>query len=91
MRDVQVAPFWNTEMASLSVAPRSSVHRLEKHQMYSRRLSPDCFLQLHSSHCLPGRVYVPWKFLTKTQRRSVQLWILSCGMCSSHVRSESLR
>jgi hypothetical protein len=30
MRDVHVVPFWNTEMASLSVAPGSSVQRLEK-------------------------------------------------------------
>jgi hypothetical protein len=50
-----------------------------------------CFLHLCSSHCLPGRVYVPWKFLTKTLRRSVQSLTLSRGRCSSHVRAESLR
>jgi hypothetical protein len=30
MRDVHVVPFWNTEMASLSVVSGSSVQRLEK-------------------------------------------------------------
>jgi hypothetical protein len=30
MREVQVVPFWNTKMASLSLAPESSVQRLEK-------------------------------------------------------------
>jgi hypothetical protein len=48
-------------------------------------------LQLCMSHCLPGRVYVPWKFPTKTRCRSVQSWILSRGRCSSHIRAESLR
>jgi hypothetical protein len=56
MRDVHVVPFWNAEMVSLSVAPGSSVQRLEKHHMYSRRLSPGCCLQFRSSHCLPGRM-----------------------------------
>jgi hypothetical protein len=56
MRDVHVVPFWNAEMASLSVAPGSSVQDLEKHRMYSRRLSPGYFLQLRNSHCLPGRM-----------------------------------
>jgi hypothetical protein len=64
-------PFWNTEMASLSVALGSLVQRLEKRRMYSRRLYPGCFLQLRSSHCLPGRVYMPWKFPTKTRCSSV--------------------
>jgi hypothetical protein len=73
--------FWNVKMASLSVALGSSVQRLEKRQMYSRKLSPGCYLQLRSSHCLPGRVYMPWKFLMKTQRRSAQLLILSSGRC----------
>jgi hypothetical protein len=54
MRDVHVVPFWNAEMASLSVAPGSSVQRLEKHRMYSRRLSPGCCLRLRSSHYLSG-------------------------------------
>jgi hypothetical protein len=54
MRGVHVMPFWNDEMASLSVAHGSSVQRLEKHCMYSQRLSPGCCLQLRSSHCLPG-------------------------------------
>jgi hypothetical protein len=58
--------------------------------MHSRRLSPGCCLQLRSSHCLPGRVYVPWKLPTKTRRGSVQSLILSRGKCSSHVRAESL-
>jgi hypothetical protein len=44
------------EMASLSVAPGSSVQHLEKRRIYSRRLSPGCCLQLCSSHCLPGRM-----------------------------------
>jgi hypothetical protein len=78
-------------MASLSVAPGSSMQRLEKCRMYSRKLSPGYCLQLRSSHCLPGRVYVPWKFSTKTQRRSVQPLILSRGRCLSHVRAESPR
>jgi hypothetical protein len=56
MRDVHVVPFWNTEMASLSVAQGSSVQCLEKRRMYSRRLSPGCCLQLRSSHCLPRRM-----------------------------------
>jgi hypothetical protein len=34
MREVHVVPFWNAEMASLSVAPGSSVQRLEKRRMY---------------------------------------------------------
>jgi hypothetical protein len=34
----------------------SSVQRLEKRCMYSRRLSPGCCLQLRSSYCLPGRM-----------------------------------
>jgi hypothetical protein len=54
MRNVHVVPFWKTEMASLSVAPGSSLQRLHKHCMYSQRLSPGCCLQLRSSHCLPG-------------------------------------
>jgi hypothetical protein len=33
MREVQVVPFWNVEMASLSVALGSSVQHLEKYQM----------------------------------------------------------
>jgi hypothetical protein len=57
--------------------------------MYSRKLSPGCLLQLRSSHFLRGRVYVPWKFPTKTQRRSAHLLILSRGRCLSHVRAES--
>jgi hypothetical protein len=56
MRDVHVVPFWNAEMASLSVAWGSSVQLLEKHRMYSQRLSPDCCLLLRSSHRLPGRM-----------------------------------
>jgi hypothetical protein len=56
MRDVHVVPFWNAEMASLSVASGSSVQLLEKRRMYSRRLSPGCYMQLRSSHCLPGRI-----------------------------------
>jgi hypothetical protein len=40
MRDVHIVPFWNAEMASLSVALGSSVQCLEKHCMYSRRLPP---------------------------------------------------
>jgi hypothetical protein len=40
MRDLHVMPFWNAEMASLSVAQGSSMQRLEKHSMYSRRLPP---------------------------------------------------
>jgi hypothetical protein len=56
MRDVHVVPFLNVKMASLSVAPGSSVQRLEKRHMYSQRLSPSCCLQLRSSHCLPGRM-----------------------------------
>jgi hypothetical protein len=44
------------EMVSLSVAPGSSVQHLEKRRIYSRRLSSGCCLQLHSSHCLPGRM-----------------------------------
>jgi hypothetical protein len=35
------------------VAPGSSVQRLEKRRMYSRRLSIGCCLQLRSSHFLP--------------------------------------
>jgi hypothetical protein len=31
MREVQVVPFWNVEMTLLTVAPGSSVQRLEKH------------------------------------------------------------
>ena len=62
---LQVVPFWNAEMASLSVAPGSLVQHLEKRRMYSRKLSPGCCLQLRGSHCLPGRVYVPWKFRRK--------------------------
>jgi hypothetical protein len=72
MREVQVMPFWNAEMASLSVAPGSSMQHLEKRRMYSRRLSPGYCLQLRISYCLPGRVYLPWKFPTKTRRRSDQ-------------------
>jgi hypothetical protein len=34
MRDVYVVPFWNAEMASLSVAQGSSAQRLERHRMY---------------------------------------------------------
>jgi hypothetical protein len=49
-------PFWNAEMVSLSVAPGSSVQHLEKRRMYSWRLYPGYFLQLRSSHCLPGRI-----------------------------------
>jgi hypothetical protein len=59
--------------------------------MYSWRLSPAYCLQLRSSHCLSGRVYMPWNMPTKTQRRSVQSLILSRGKCSSHVRAESSR
>jgi hypothetical protein len=55
-RDVHVMPFWNAEMASLLVAPRSSVQRLEKRWMYSRRLSPVYYLQLRCSHCLLGHM-----------------------------------
>jgi hypothetical protein len=53
---MHVVLFWNAEMASLSVAPGSSVQRLEKRRMYSRRLSPDCCLQLRGSHYLSGRM-----------------------------------
>jgi hypothetical protein len=88
---VQVVPFWNVEMALLSVASGISVQRLEKHRMYSCRLSPSRCLQFCSSHYLPGRVYVHWKFPTKIQRRPVQLLILSWGRCSSHVCAESPR
>jgi hypothetical protein len=56
--------------------------------MYSRRLYPDCCLQLRSSHCLLGRMWVPWKLPTKTRRRSVQSLILSRGRCSSYVCAE---
>jgi hypothetical protein len=56
MRDVHVVPFWDAEMVSLSVAVGSSMQRLEKRHMYSRRLSPDYCLQLRSSHCLLGRM-----------------------------------
>jgi hypothetical protein len=28
-------------------------------------------LQLRSSHCLPGRMYVPWKLPMKTRRMLV--------------------
>jgi hypothetical protein len=59
-------PFWNIEMASLSVAPGSSVQRLEKRRMYSRKISLGFCLQFRSSHCLPRQVYVPWKLPTKT-------------------------
>jgi hypothetical protein len=55
MREVHVVPFWNAEMVSLSVASGSSVQRLEKHRMYSRWLSPDCYLQLQLP-LLAGRV-----------------------------------
>jgi hypothetical protein len=56
MRDVHVVPFYNVEMASLSVAPDNSVQHLEKHRMYSWRLSPDCCLQFRIAHYLPGRM-----------------------------------
>jgi hypothetical protein len=79
------------KMASLSVALGSSVQRLEKCRMYSRRLFPGCCLQMRSSHYLPGRMYMPWKLSMKTRRRSVQSLILSCGKCSSHVHAESPR
>jgi hypothetical protein len=52
---------------------------------------PGCCLQLRSSHCLPGRMYVPWKLLTKTRHKSVQSLILPRGKCSSHVHAESPR
>jgi hypothetical protein len=52
------------------------VQCLEKHRMYLRKLSPSCYLQMRSSHCLSGRVYVPWKYSTKTRCKSVQLLIL---------------
>jgi hypothetical protein len=66
-------PFWNAEMASF--APGSLVQCLEKHWMYSHRLSLGFCLQFHSSHYLPGRVYVPWKLPMNTRHRSAQSWI----------------
>jgi hypothetical protein len=54
MREVQVVPFWNAEMASLSVVSRSSVQHLEKRRMYSRKLSPSFRLLLRNSYCLSG-------------------------------------
>jgi hypothetical protein len=56
MRDVHVMLFWNAKMALLFVAPGSSVQRLEKRRMYSRRLSPGYCLQLRNSHYLWGHV-----------------------------------
>jgi hypothetical protein len=44
MREVQAVPFWNAEMASLSVAPGRLVQRLEKRHMYLRKLSLGCCL-----------------------------------------------
>jgi hypothetical protein len=59
-------PVLKRRVASLSVAPVSSVQRLEKRRLYSWRLSPGCCLQLRNSHCLLGHMYVPWKLPTKT-------------------------
>jgi hypothetical protein len=81
IREVQVVPSWNTKMASLFVVLGSSVQHLEKRRMYSHRLSPGICLQLRSSHCLLGRVYMPWKLPTKTRRRSAQSWISPRGKC----------
>jgi hypothetical protein len=65
MRDVHVVLFWNAEMASLSVAPGSSVHAWRS-AVCTRGDSPGCCLQLRSSHYLPRCMQVPWKLPTKT-------------------------
>jgi hypothetical protein len=54
MRDVHAVPFWNVEITLLSVAPGSSVQRLEKRRMYSRRLSPRLLLAVAQLPLLVG-------------------------------------
>lgn len=88
MRVVQVVPFWNVDIALLSVALGSLVHCLEKHRMYSCRLSPSFYLQFRSSHSLLDHAHVPWKLPMKVSRSCAQLLILSRGKCSSQVRAD---
>jgi hypothetical protein len=82
MRDVHVVLFWNADMASLSVAPGSSVHRLEKHRMYSRRFpsAAACSAQLP---LLAGAHVSALKVADEDPTRSVQSLILFHGRCSS--------
>jgi hypothetical protein len=67
------------------------VQRLEKHRMKSRSDSPGFWVHARRSQEFPGRTYVPWKFPTKVQTRSSQLWIWLAGRCMSHVHAESAR
>jgi hypothetical protein len=81
----------NAPMTFESVTLGSSVHCLEKRRMNSQRVSSDPCRQALRSHELPGRTYVPWKFLTKTLTRSAQLLIWYGGWCSSQALAESAR
>ena len=78
-------------MTSASATSSSSLHYREKRLMYPRRVSLDFCQQFLRSHGFLGRVYVPWKFLTKISFRSAQLWIRLGGRCSNHVLAELAR
>jgi hypothetical protein len=54
---------------------RSSVQHLEKRCMKSQSDSPVFWVHARRSQEFPGCTYVPWKFPTKVQTRSSQLWI----------------
>jgi hypothetical protein len=57
----QVMPQMKALIMSVSVIFGSSLRFLEKHCMYSQRVSSALCLQLQRSHEFLGRVYVPWK------------------------------
>jgi hypothetical protein len=69
----------------------SSIQRLEKCRMKSRSDPPGFWVHARRSHEFPGRKYLPWKFPTKVQTKSSQLWIWLADRCSSHVRAELAR
>jgi hypothetical protein len=69
----------------------SSVQSLERRCMKSQSNSLGFWVHVRRSQKFPGCTYVPWKFPTKVQTRSSQLWIWLAGRCSSHVRAESAR
>jgi hypothetical protein len=90
-RSRQVIPSRNACTISDWATLGSLVQRLEKRRMKSRSDSPGFWVHTRRSQEFLGRTYVPWKFPTKVQTKSSQLWIWLAGRCSSQVRAESAR
>ena len=55
-RDSQVVLDRKAPMTSASATSGNSLHYLEKHQIYSRKVSPDFYQQFFRSHGFPGHM-----------------------------------